>query len=287
MPGQPAPQCSRAADSGTGPANGKPRFEQKGNVKSGTVIVIAILILAVLAGVWLMRFARPGEDRPAPSVAAPPAPSATPPEKAPIPPPSERPSREAPTPPAPSTTKRAPSPAETPPIRKPAPDRVPSVRPIAPAPVESLPAAPAIRPREVVEGLEPAARLPGTIGAPTVPPVPPPSKLFAKESTALEQVLDRYEQAYDQLDARAAAAIWPSVDSRALARAFARLRLQDLEFGECTFAVSEHDATAHCTGVLHYARRIGDTAPRTERHMWTINFARAGEVWRIVNITAQ
>jgi hypothetical protein len=287
MPGQQAPTCSRGAGSGIAAARGKPHLDESGRVKSATVIAVSILILAVLAGVLLMRRARPSEDRPAPSVSAPPAPSATPPERTPIAPPSERPAREAPTPPAPSTTKRAPSPAEAPPIRKPAPDRVPSVRPIAPAPVEPLPAAPEIRPREVVEGLDPAARLPGTIAAPAVPPVAPPSKLFARESTALEQILDRYEQAYDRLDARAAAAIWPSVDSRALARAFARLRLQDLEFGECTFAVSEHDATAHCTGVLHYARRIGDTAPKTERHMWTINFARAGEVWRIVNITAQ
>ena len=103
----------------------------------------------------------------------------------------------------------------------------------------------------------------------------------------MAQVLDHYEQAYDRLDARRAAAVWPSVDAKALTRAFARLQTQDLDFGDCTFAVSASDAAARCAGVLRYARRIGDTAPRIEQHVWTIEFARAGETWQIVKISAQ
>jgi len=109
----------------------------------------------------------------------------------------------------------------------------------------------------------------------------------SEESRALDEILNTYEQAYDRLDAQAAASIWPSVDSRALSRAFARLRQQDLEFGVCSFAISESSATPQCPGQLRYAQRIGDTTPKSERHVWTIQFARAGEAWRIVRVSAQ
>ena len=100
-------------------------------------------------------------------------------------------------------------------------------------------------------------------------------------------MLGHYEQAYDRLDAPGAAAVWPSVDARALSRAFARLQTQDLNFGNCTFSVSASDAAARCAGVLRYARRIGDTEPKIEQHVWTIEFARAGETWQIIKISAQ
>jgi hypothetical protein len=163
-------------------------------------------------------------------------------------------------------------------------DRATAVPRVTPAPVESPPAGTDIRTR-VVEGIEPAAGLPGTLPAPDPGSAVPP-RVFERESAALEQVLNRYEQAYDRLDAAAAIDIWPSVDSRALARAFARLKTQNLDFGYCTFAVSENDATAQCAGVLRYARRIGDTAPKTEHRQWTIEFARTGTGWRIVRMTA-
>jgi stage V sporulation protein SpoVS len=142
-------------------------------------------------------------------------------------------------------------------------------------------------PVETMPGIEPLAPRPVAVAPPELPEVSPPARLFEKESTALAQVLGRYEQAYDRLDAGGAAAVWPSVNSRALARAFARLQTQDLDFGNCTFAVSAYDATARCAGVLRYVQRIGDTTPKTEQHVWTIEFARAGETWRIVRLTAQ
>jgi hypothetical protein len=123
--------------------------------------------------------------------------------------------------------------------------------------------------------------------APELEPTVPPSGTFAKESLVLDEMLDRYEQAYDRLDARAAAQIWNSVDSRALARAFSLLRHQDLHFDVCSFVITESHATAHCPGELRYARRIGDTTPKHERHVWTIEFARSGETWQIVRVSAR
>jgi hypothetical protein len=141
-------------------------------------------------------------------------------------------------------------------------------------------------PRSLGEAVE-AVTLPPVATAPAVREIAPRDRVYQKESSALAQVLGHYEQAYDRLDATGAAAVWPSVDARALSRAFARLQTQDLNFGNCTFSVSANDAAARCAGVLRYARRIGDTAPKIEQHVWTIEFARAGETWQIIKISAQ
>jgi hypothetical protein len=100
-------------------------------------------------------------------------------------------------------------------------------------------------------------------------------------------LLRQYEAAYQRRDAAAAATLWPTVDVRALSRAFARLRMQSLQFGDCTFAVAQTEATARCAGVLSYAQRIGDAAVQTDRHVWTVEFVRGGDSWRIARITAQ
>jgi hypothetical protein len=103
----------------------------------------------------------------------------------------------------------------------------------------------------------------------------------------LQEVLARYEQAYDRLDASAAAAVWPSVDRNGLERAFARLREQDLEFNRCVFGVSSDDATVTCSGELRYVRRFGNTLPRVEAHSWIIQFRHVGSEWRIVSVVGR
>jgi len=163
--------------------------------------------------------------------------------------------------------------------------RAPAAPPIQTEPAETLPGAPAIRTPESITGFAPSAPLPGVV-SPEPSRGATPAKVFDSESAALASIVKGYELAYDRLDAAAAAVLWPSVDERALARAFARLQMQNLEFGDCTFAVSQNEATAQCAGLLQYARRIGDTAPKSERHVWTIEFVRAGGDWRIVRITA-
>lgn len=103
----------------------------------------------------------------------------------------------------------------------------------------------------------------------------------------MQRVVDRYEQVYDRLDARAATEIWPRVDARALARIFARLSQQDLNFDGCVFALSDSTATAQCTGWLTYVARVGSTAPHKEQHAWTIELERAGDAWQIVRVNAK
>jgi hypothetical protein len=165
---------------------------------------------------------------------------------------------------------------------------VPDVDRTEPAllPAPSVPATTAV-PSRLGELVEPMAVLPKPAAVPEVREISSADRIYEKESTALARVLGHYEQAYDRLDVSSAAAVWPSVDARALSRAFARLQSQDLDFGNCTFSVSASDAAARCAGVLRYSRRIGDTALKTEQHVWTIEFARAGESWQIVKISAQ
>jgi hypothetical protein len=146
-------------------------------------------------------------------------------------------------------------------------------------------AAPVEIPRSEFGGTEPVVTLPpATRDASALSSSP---RLFEEESTALERVLASYQQAYNRLDVDAALAVWPSADSRALAKAFARLQQQDLKFENCMFAVAENDGTAQCGGVLRYVPRIGKPTPQMEHHVWTIEFARAGASWRIVRVTAQ
>jgi hypothetical protein len=116
---------------------------------------------------------------------------------------------------------------------------------------------------------------------------PAPLIELERESTAVRRVLKRYEQAYDGLDAHAAAAVWPSVDARRLADIFARLREQNLDFTECQTAISLNDATVTCAGALQYVRRVGNAAPQLERHSWTIYLEGKDDDWRIVRVTAR
>ena len=83
------------------------------------------------------------------------------------------------------------------------------------------------------------------------------------------------------------ASIWPSVDSRELARIFARIERQDLNFDSCVFAVSDATATAQCDGWLRYVPRVGNKNTKNERHMWTIQLARTGGAWSIAQVTAR
>ena len=54
------------------------------------------------------------------------------------------------------------------------------------------------------------------------------------ETGAIHTVLGRYRNAFSGLDSGAARAVWPSVDVRALDRAFDRLEEQALEFENAT-----------------------------------------------------
>lgn len=263
------------------------RMFPRRNATIGVIGAIVVCSIAVL--VWLAR--RP----PVPS--SPPATRTTESTRPPT----------APTPrqPAPAVregnrtqqgARRSASSTESRPERHREREGVPS-RPAEPLPLPNIPpgiapggAAPvpnsAIPPPIVPGAIEPVAPLP-TTGTVSPPTNETGIGELAPESAALARVLGRYQTAYSTRDASAAAAIWPGVDRRALSRAFERLQDQELNLQGCTYAVSSISATARCDGVLRYARRIGDTSTKVERHTWTIEFVKQGSAWHIVRVSAE
>jgi hypothetical protein len=128
-----------------------------------------------------------------------------------------------------------------------------------------------------------APRQPVTIAAPAPPAVSPAVATVAvADETRVAQVLNQYARAYGQLDASAAHKVWPTVDERALARAFASLQSQSVSFDDCDVNVSGTSATASCRGRASYVGKVGNREPRTEARQWTFQLRRGDDdAWQI------
>jgi hypothetical protein len=107
--------------------------------------------------------------------------------------------------------------------------------------------------------------------------------VVAADQAAIEATLRRYEQAYERLDARAASAVWPKVDRRALSRAFAGLASQALDMRGCevTVRAGARTATASCHGSAEYVRKVGDTRVHVEPRQWTFTLNKSEGEWKI------
>jgi hypothetical protein len=108
----------------------------------------------------------------------------------------------------------------------------------------------------------------------------------APDTARIEATLDRYRTAYASLDVAAARAVWPSVDRRALERAFGSLKSQGLDFDGCTTDVNGPDAMVACRGRATWVPRIGSQRPRTESHQWRFRMRKIDESWTIVTAEA-
>jgi hypothetical protein len=183
-------------------------------------------------------------------------------------------------------------------------DSAPTIRSPANPPAEPTPPV-KIDSEPPVEATAVLPASPGRMNAPALSPPPrletQPSSPEATAATtgrarangsqtelaAIQRVLERYQDVYDQLDASLAAPIWPRMDVRALSKVFARLKQQKLSFDNCAVALDEPRATAQCTGWLTYVPQVGSDTPRREHHSWTIDFERTGEEWLIVRVGAR
>jgi hypothetical protein len=103
---------------------------------------------------------------------------------------------------------------------------------------------------------------------------------------AVRRALHSYEAAYEGLDVAAAADIWPTVDRRALSRAFAALKSQGLEFKSCAITIQDANATAYCRGTLEYVRKVGNPTPLSAEQQWVFRMRRAGGAWKIDDVSA-
>ena len=148
------------------------------------------------------------------------------------------------------------------------------------------------QPSSVIEMAGTAPVVPRSTSTPVPPPPPAPSAVpaaaasaavaaAAVDQTRVQTVLERYARAYGQLDARAVRAVWPSVDERALARAFGDLASQSVSFDTCEIDVRGATATAACRGKAHYVTKIGSQNIRTESRTVRFALTRSGEDWKI------
>jgi hypothetical protein len=107
------------------------------------------------------------------------------------------------------------------------------------------------------------------------------------DQTRVAAVLNEYARAYGQLDAGAAREVWPTVNERALARAFAGLASQDVAFDDCEIDVRGTTANASCRGKASYVGKIGSGELRTESRTWRFELRRDGDAWKIENAEAR
>jgi hypothetical protein len=143
----------------------------------------------------------------------------------------------------------------------------------------TLPAGVPVEPSPVVARSAEASRA-ETTGAPS--PRMPPS-----ETGAIQTLLTQYRSAFRDLDAGAARAIWPSVDAKALSKAFESLERQDLIFNSCQIAVNDVRAVASCNGTARYVPRIGNRDRHAERRTWEFKLSKVEEVWLIDTVAAR
>ena len=103
----------------------------------------------------------------------------------------------------------------------------------------------------------------------------------------IRSLLDHYRQAYGSLDADAVAAVWPSVNTRSLARAFSQLESQRFEFADCRIDVSVERAQAICSGRASFVPKIGGQTTRTVNREWAFVLQRLNDGWIISRADAR
>ena len=134
-----------------------------------------------------------------------------------------------------------------------------------------------VMPQPISITAPPATTLPASnTVVPTAAAVAPRS-----DNTRVAQVLNQYARAYGRLDPGAARAVWPTVDERALARAFASLESQEVSFDNCDIDVKGATASASCRGTASYVGKVGSRQARTEARQWIFELKLHGDDWKI------
>ena len=271
-----------------------PALPEPGNVLVWQVPVLAAILVAVVA-VFALITATRSNDRPLERAAVAHDVVLVADAPMPIPPPAPSEAPAAPDNVTPAVAIEASRVRTDPPIRiaavsrpqpiEPRPTPKPAIATIVDAPA-TLPASlagepkPAVAAPAVVPAAVPSA--PARTETPASPVVRPP----APES-AVQTVLSRYRNAYGDLDAGAARAVWPSVDHKALSKAFDRLEQQQLVFDSCEISVTDARAVASCHGVATYIPRVGNKARRDDRREWEFTLSRVNDAWLIDTVSAR
>lgn len=121
---------------------------------------------------------------------------------------------------------------------------------------------------------------PSTSANPPVQAAAEPSAR-ALETRAVEDVLERYRLAFNRLDAGAASKVWPTVDEKTLARAFERLKYQNVFFSSCQIVLGAMFAEATCIGSTRFEPNVGSRATKPEARRWRFSLRKSTGAWLI------
>lgn len=191
----------------------------------------------------------------------------------------------------------APTDAATPALAPPVAAAVRPPEPPVPVPATvptdlSLPASSAIEPLDVPPPAPAPQRVaPPPLAAPASASSRPvevaPATPVADDAAQVRAVLQKYQAAYDRLDASLVHEVWPGVNQAALARAFDGLQSQTLTFRTCDVQLRGAVATVLCTGSTRYVPKIGSREPHVEPLAWTFTLRkRANDNWQIESARA-
>ena len=147
----------------------------------------------------------------------------------------------------------------------------PSPVPNGPTPAPPASASPASAPPAPAAALTPSPTLAPVVAPPTV-----------SDNSRVNAVLNQYASAYAQLNASAVRSIWPSVDERALSKAFSNLSSQSMSFDNCDIVVNGVTARASCRGRASYVVKVGNQERHNETRTVRFDLKRDGDAWKIL-----
>ena len=172
------------------------------------------------------------------------------------------------------------------PTSAPAPEPVTRIEPVREEPSEPIASLPIHAGVDAIIGSAVApVPEPPTVAPPTSAPLPAEAAAV-DETLPVRRVLMQYEAAYSSLDAAAARRVWPSLDARALTRAFEALQSQRVSLGRCDVSVTGTSARAACRGSAQWTPKVGGGA-RREPRQWSFDLRKSGGEWRIVDAIAR
>jgi hypothetical protein len=157
---------------------------------------------------------------------------------------------------------------------------------------------------------EPLARLPAAVARPVQPqpplpqpqPAQPPEQRpaiaaaapisagtsgAATDRAVIQALLNRYQNALNNLNAGEAKTLWPSVDERTLGRAFDQLEQQEVVFDACQTAITGLRAVASCQGHASYVPKVGKKLERIEAGRWTFKIRKSEGGWVIEGVESR
>jgi hypothetical protein len=204
----------------------------------------------------------------------------------------------------PSSESSGDAPVTSPDIRPPSAPATSDLTVAASSPPQVPPVPAAATPRVP---LEPAPDLPapaaafsassssstGTAIPITAPDTPSPSRAIAgddasravtRDDAGVRASLERYESAYSRLDVEGAAAVFPELDRRALARAFDGLSSQRVNLGSCDVRFVGDAAIAECKGSATWTPKVGGGS-HSDRRRWQFRLRNTSGSWQIVSAT--